>query len=398
MLSPVPLSHIQKPPDPIALSTKQRYYYMDAMRSILMCLVVFFHAGNIYMVDGKWIVNDPSQSIVFNIVNALMPTFRMTSFFMISGFFCYFSLLKYGPLEFLKLRLVRIFVPLLCTSLLINSIQFWFISRYVDGNDIALVSFILTKLKYVWINNTWASHLWFLINLTVYFIVCTLAFMVCGHLAAKHKFHSAFIGFILKNIKYRYCLIAILPTVSLLFFAIGSVWPPFLYGRLFYVADMYPLLRFLPFFLFGIWLFGDSTIQREFLKGHILEIPLFAICLWISQKTSMDGTTIEKVVFTYFSVLASWLSSSWCFIFFKRFFNHKSGFFKYLSDASYSIYLFHHLIVIATGYYLLRFDFSPVLKWLIVILVTGTLTSGIHHFVVLRFNVIRLMFNGKLNR
>ncbi len=363
-----------------------------------MCLVVFFHAGNIYMVDGTWIINDPSQSMLFNGVNALMPTFRMTSFFMISGFFCYFSLIKYGPLKFLKLRLVRIFVPLLCTSLLINSLQFWFVSRYVDGNDIALVPFLLTKLKYVWINNTWSSHLWFLINLTVYFIACTFAYVASCYLAAKYKIHSAFLGRILNFIKHRYCLIPILPIASLLFFAVGSIWPPFLYGRLFYVVDMYPVLRFLPFFLFGIWLFGDSIVQREFLKGHVLEIPLFAFCLWVSQSTSMDGTTMEKIAFTYFSVLASWISSSWCFIFFKTFFNHKSNFFKYLSDASYSIYLFHHIIVIVTGYYLIRYDFSPILKWLIVLMIAGTLTSSIHHFVILRFNIFRLMFNGKLNK
>lgn len=378
--------------------TKQRYYYMDSMRSILMCLIVFFHAGNIYMIDGDWVVSDSSQSIVFNIINPLLHTFRLPSFYAISGFFCLFSLLKYGPSKFLQIRLIRILVPLLCTSVSLNTIQFWFLYRYVNNNSISLLSFIIAKLKYIWLNNTWASHLWFLVNLTVYFILSASAYFITCHVKGKYKIHCGLCGIILAIIRHRYCFLFILPLVSISFFAIASLWPPFLYGSLFHVIDMYPLLRFMPFFLFGIWLYGDPIIQREFLRGHLLEIPLFAVCLWATYVTSMDGTLAEKCVNVYCSVLSSWISSSWCFILFHKYFNKKSHIFQYLSDASYSIYLFHHIIVIATGFFIIRYNIPVLLKWSLVILVTGTVSVSIHHFLILRINLLRLMFNGKLNK
>ena len=47
---------------------EDRYWYMDALRSILIVSVVVMHCANIYSVSVNWLVSDPNNSIAFNVL------------------------------------------------------------------------------------------------------------------------------------------------------------------------------------------------------------------------------------------------------------------------------------------------------------------------------------------
>lgn len=372
----------------------QRYYYLDAMRSVLMCLVVLFHAGKIYTVNSHWVINDPARSAAFNILDIILPSFRMPAFFIISGFFCHLSLTKYDLPRFLRIRLVRIIVPLLCTAGLLNTVQFWFKFSIIDGNGTSLLSFASTRLLGIWMSNGGLSHLWFLVNLIFYFSLSALGYAFLSGRANPFRKHPR----LLSLMRSQTLLIFGFPTMSVVILGIGTAIPPVVYGKYMGFIDMYSLVQFVPFYLFGIWIFRDEKMRRSFQKFRIWSVPLFVLCLLVSEKTSLTGHLSEKIIHVHFGVMASWISSSWCFSMFSRFLNHRSVVFQYLSDASYSIYLFHHLTVIALGYFLLGVHAHPILKWLIIVIMTGCITGAIHHFLILRINVLRFMFNGKLNK
>jgi glucan biosynthesis protein C len=69
--------------------------------------------------------------------------------------------------------------------------------------------------------------------------------------------------------------------------------------------------------------------------------------------------------------------------------------FTYLSDASYTIYLFHQVFVVLFGVLLLGVPISIYLKYPVIVLGSIAATLVIHHFLILRVGVLRLMFNGK---
>ena len=93
-----------------------RIHYMDSVRALAMLLGVFFHAGLAYAADfqGLWFVGDMrASSRVMDAFVWFSHLFRMTLFFLIAGFFAHFVIERRGVTGFLKNRATRIALPFL---------------------------------------------------------------------------------------------------------------------------------------------------------------------------------------------------------------------------------------------------------------------------------------------
>ena len=374
--------------------SKTRYYYMDSMRSVLMCLVVFYHIGNIYMYKSTWIVSDQnSKMYIFNIINEIMPLFRMPGFFIISGFFTMFSLRKYGSLTFLKLRLSRVVIPLVSTAATLNTAQSYFQYSYINGNKCTFFWYLQNKLLTTWTDGSWVSHLWFLNCLIIYFLFSALSYSIRDNVHfEKLKFFSS----IIEKLRTKNRFLLVFPLFMLSFFAIGKVFPFFIWGDIFNAISMYQILQFAPFFFFGFWLFADEKLQKEFCGIHNWTFPALVLAFIIFRNTtSATHGILENVLHIYAKYLISWIMVNYCFYLFYRFFNDKSDIFKFLSDSAYTIYLFHHIIVISIGYWLIQFDLVPIMKFLIVLCITLFITVTIHIKIVARNRIVQFVFNGK---
>jgi fucose 4-O-acetylase-like acetyltransferase len=97
------------------MSTKERLYFLDNLRTFLIFLVVLVHAGAVYESSGLmgpfWIVDDPSTSDLPGLVNLILDIFVMPTIFFISGFFTPSSLERKGAWQFLKSKFRRLMVP-----------------------------------------------------------------------------------------------------------------------------------------------------------------------------------------------------------------------------------------------------------------------------------------------
>ena len=102
-----------------------RIHYLDAMRGILMILGIVIHAAQIYSPEAVLKVVNPHTSVVMHYVVDSIHLFRMPAFFVVSGFFCYLTLEKYGVSRFLKLRLARIAIPLITTIFTLNLTMYY---------------------------------------------------------------------------------------------------------------------------------------------------------------------------------------------------------------------------------------------------------------------------------
>lgn len=91
---------------------------------------------------------------------------RMPAFFVASGYFCYLTLNKYKAKKFLQLRLKRLLVPLFVTAFTLNAVQMFLLKRY-GWHPFSLAD---TRQK-----GEYISHLWFLINIVVHFIIAAFA-------------------------------------------------------------------------------------------------------------------------------------------------------------------------------------------------------------------------------
>lgn len=97
------------------MSTKERLYFLDNLRTFLIFLVVLVHAGVVYESSGYmapyWLVDDPTTSDLPGLVNLILDIFVMPTIFFISGFFTPRSLQRKGGWRFLTSKFRRLMVP-----------------------------------------------------------------------------------------------------------------------------------------------------------------------------------------------------------------------------------------------------------------------------------------------
>lgn len=96
-------------------SAPARLHSLDALRAVMMLLGLVLHTALSYipgLPSGVWAYSDPQPSEWFGWLASLIHAFRMPAFFAVSGFFASFLVRRRGTGTFLRHRLNRIGVPL----------------------------------------------------------------------------------------------------------------------------------------------------------------------------------------------------------------------------------------------------------------------------------------------
>jgi glucan biosynthesis protein C len=377
-----------------------RYHYMDSMRSVLMVLGIVFHAAIIFSPKYPWYINDPCPTVYFYALTWFIHVFRMPTFFVISGFFAHFLLKRYRIIQFLNFRARRVFVPMLSAAVILITPQIYMLRRYRDGRWPSLSGFLFDDLPRVWLKEVGASHLWFLVTLIVYSVIAAVAFKFLGGtgLVRRLAFGSRISSPTIKTMLLLATLALYDPIVGVAM----QFLPKTLDGGILFCLDTRKTIDYAPFFAFGVLLYENAALERCFLKlnpGHFL---MFAGAALIYMRKFMFGQIMSHAVDSGFELydhsIVSWVLVVFCFNFFMRFCNREHPFARYMSDASYSIYLFHHIFIIAFGMAVIPMRLPSGVKFLMIVTATTAITMAIHHFLILRFNVLRLLFNGKANR
>ncbi|MFC3050804.1 acyltransferase family protein [Kordiimonas pumila] len=361
-----------------------RILYMDPARSILMLLGVVLHAANVYAVSTSWVVNDPDNHQAFDWITAVIHEFRMPTFFLISGFFCSLTLDRYGVAVFLQKRLPRIALPILAVW------GFIIVPRVYMTNSLGYTDVTLWPIDW---NSLWENiyHLWFLFYILLYFLVAPfLAPVIRLVHSIDRKLHSS-------NGLIKFCLFMGFSGLFLggfLALVMAAYLKPYLYEGLRFFGSLYHVLYYFLFFLAGMLLKESVRVRAAFLTyGWLLWLLVFAAILTLSEINphSFMGRAVTNV---YGGALA--LASVHLTLFiFSRFFDRPSKLWLYLSDASYSVYLLHHGIVILAAIGLMGTSLPVLIKFLIVC-VTGFLVPlALHEYLILRIPVLRLLFNGR---
>src|SRR5215468_6735434 len=99
-----------------APASQERLHALDAVRGFALLLGIVFHASVSFVATPNdtpiWIVMDNSRSIAMSLLFFVLHIFRMTTFFIVAGFFAHMSFHKKGMGGFIKDRLKRIGIPL----------------------------------------------------------------------------------------------------------------------------------------------------------------------------------------------------------------------------------------------------------------------------------------------
>lgn len=103
---------------------EKRLYFVDNLRILLITLVILLHLSITYGGAGSWYYKEGQPDAVSFVVltwnNATSQAFFMGFLFLISGYFTPGSYDRKGPWRFLKDRLLRLGIPMLCYDLVVE--------------------------------------------------------------------------------------------------------------------------------------------------------------------------------------------------------------------------------------------------------------------------------------
>jgi glucan biosynthesis protein C len=338
-----------------------RYHAMDRLRSFAMLLGVVIHAFLPYSTFPLvgWPVADPCQHVFFETGILIIHSFRMELFFFISGFFSIYLYQKSGLILFVKNRFRRILIPFLCA---------WPVTF------IALM--FIPKQSVVLLKETPIFHLWFLYYLLIFYGFLSL-FLFSNRLF-KIK-GQALTEIITRLVNSPFHLIPfVLCTLPCLFLMKKTI----IDTQLNFQIEQHLIGYYSIFFFFGCIFYQQPilfTVFKKYAKIYLL-IALFTFSLLFFNFQTL-GLYPEKMTPLLALTRISQAFCTWALVlffigFFQRNNEPSSRIVRYLSEASYWIFLLHLPVVIYFHTVLLDCSVPISLKPLIVFSLTLMVLLG----------------------
>jgi glucan biosynthesis protein C len=338
-----------------------------------MVMGIVLHTCAALSPEHYWLITYKATAAWADTLNTAIHYFRMPLFFIISGFFTALVILRKGLTTAALDRFVRVLVPFSATLLTLNIVQS-FVLNFLDGNN------VLPFLN--------VSHLWFLVNLFVYMFV---VFMT-------HKLLNAIANLSVLSTKFViYVFVFVNPLIYIAVLSINYVSDSF-YTSIPIFGSVFMLLKYLHLFLLGYLIALNSTLFECVLKSTRLFIVLsFCGAIYINFGSLENPSVVATIINEYLTTLTiictclSLIGVSY------RFLGKANSFMKNLANASYTIYLFHHFLIIIFVALLNYIDYTipPELVFLSIVVVTYIMTLSLHQKLIVRTPWLLFLFNGK---
>ena len=341
----------------------ERLASLDNARATLLLLGVLFHASVFVYLYQK--PESLGEFLLVVYLHQFLHVFRMPAFFVIAGFFASYLLQTRGPNKFLRNRLQRIALPLLLFWIPLVFANSWTSQgAWLTGRG----TFDVLPIDF--------GHLWFLYFLILFCLVLWAFSSPLQKLLIKRVSPHLFLLF----------LAAALPLIPGVFDQEGTLATSTRIS-----PDPGLLLLYFLIFLSGALAYNQQELWLTFLRKRALW--LFAVLLlsftifFVIQDWGLVGTRwiyAASVISGTYGVLGLFL----------RFATKQNKAFKFISDASYWLYLVHLPLVFFFLFSLGINGFGAIAT----ILLTSVLTIAmglVTYKVFVRHTFISTLLNGK---
>jgi glucan biosynthesis protein C len=356
-------------------STTNRLRFVDTTRALLLVLGVVFHSVLPFEEGKQWVVSNPESLSGVRELTEWIHSFRMHGFFLISGLVSWQVLKKYGGASFLQMRLQRLIVPFVTVLLTINMIERSLILRHhaVWGWGYSSVEMLRV------------GSLWFLAYLAIFTLILPVVRIVVASLGVTRHIERW------SPTQIELALPIIVALGSSLIVILTRTSPDWWYSVQLGFIEPVGVLMYGGYFMVGVML--SRTGQSVVLTTKPTSIWwLAAIVGWI---------VIQLVANT--PIRGAWLLSSilrnvYAIVVLRLIFwgvgTLRNRWDRELVDASYTVYLLHHIVVIIIASSLASISLPPLLKLLAILAAALLVPFGFHRFVVLKSPWLAFALNG----
>lgn len=335
----------------------QRNYGIDWLRAIIVLSIIPFHTLVIFNQDKNWImfVKDTVNVPIFNGIDFILGSFNMVILFLLAGMAILYSLKQRSSKIFLKQRLIKLLIPFLTGSILLNPIMtyFWTLNQGKTESFIEHVRGFFTKNpgSLDGLNGGYTpGHLWFILYLFLFSIIGLPLYLYLTS-EKSESIRNTLAEFFHKPMTI---LLLILPYGLLYAIPILEDKNPFAYlfvvciGCLFATDNRYL-----------------KALSRD--KWIYLSLSVLIFIMYFIRKPflgdGISGYYVTGAIYIFARILPAFaligIGNSYL--------NKKSKLLSYLSRAGYPIYVIHLLIVTAVGYLIIQLPIPPIGKVLLII-------------------------------
>jgi glucan biosynthesis protein C len=379
-----------------------RFHALDAVRGGALLLGIVFHACWSFLPSRPgvilWVVHDSHTSVILAVVAYVAHIFRMTTFFLLAGFFGRMGFQKKGPRGFVLDRLKRIALPLVVGWPFMAAALGTEIYLALGGKlpssppsfHFKLPAFPLTDLWFLYV-------LLLLYTETIILQGLVATFDRVGRWAELTD--SAMRGLVQRP--FGMILLAIPTAVSLWFLPHWQSWLGIPTPTDTLVPEPATMIAFSSAFIFGWLLHRQPELLAVWRQRWPLSlaaaVSLTTVGLWFVGTTPTFATAPHNAISAFYALdyaLAVWAWTIAVVGISQRFLSGFSATRRYIADAAYWIYLIHLPLVIALQMAVSRLDFPALFKMGVIIAVSLSLLFGSYQLLV-RHSFVGAWLNGR---
>ena len=346
-----------------------RFHELDALRAFAMLLGVMLHAS-LFLVTKDWpvVAKEISPDLPYDDIVLAIHGFRMPVFFLLSGLFTALLWQRRGTHALIMHRLKRVGLPLLIGVFTIVPLQsLWWIFTHEREVDFAGV--VWTVL----LGWSWSlHHLWFL------WVLLLLVGVFMGLISVYDK---------LLDRRFWWGLIPLVLVPQLLM--TEQTWGPDTSAQL--LVNPVVLAYYACFFIFGAFMYQVGvSVMRRWAVALVPVIPVFFVGLHFEF---VDKGSVAHLVSSVLQILYAWAACFGLMGLFKIIASKDRFWVRYVSDASYWIYLWHLVLIYGAQWIAAEFTFNVHLEVALVIAVVTAALLVVYQYGV-RYTWIGVLLNG----
>ncbi|MBN1806697.1 MAG: acyltransferase family protein [Sedimentisphaerales bacterium] len=366
---------------------KTRLYFIDNLRILLITLVIMQHLSITYGGEGSWYYKegrgDEISAIVLTVHNAVNQSFFMGFLFLISGYFTPVSYDRKGPRRFLKDRLLRLGIPILCYDFIIGPLivrpMIWFGVQNSSG------SYFDYLLRYYSSFHVGTGPLWFSEALLIFAGFYILRRRLAKAAAPDSPEDS--------KIPDKVTIAAFALALGVITFVV-RIWLPigWAFGPLNLQFPFFP--QYIGMFIVGIIAYHRNWLIRipDAMGRFWLCIAVFFIIVLFPVLFVLGGAPANVPLFMgglhwQCFAYAAWeqftcvaIIISLLFLF-RKWFNRQSKLSKAMSASSYTTYIIHTPLVILVAIAIRNIELYPLLKFALTVLISVPLCFSLGNFI-----------------
>src|SRR5215831_6070603 len=378
---------------------------IDWLRVGAVYLLFVFHVGKVFDPAPFYHIRNADLSFVMLVVCGFIGLWHMPLFFLLAGWSAVTSLQARGTRSFLVERVRKLAIPLLVGSALLgppikylelrsgldlNHAGLWVAAPLEAGFRTVIPSGLplappfdesfLTFLPSFFTHLdrfTWA-HLWFL----AYLFTLTLLYLPAFGWLLRRRDR-------LTGLRPAAVYLPILP-LAVIQMTMRSRWP-----GIYNLYNDWANIAYFSVFLVGGFLLAchpalERLVQSEWKRSLALGLGAAAILL-----LTVLGVTTSPVVPLVGSAVAGW-----CFVvallgLARRLCTASSATLHYLSESAFPVYVLHQAAIVLPGYFLIHLPLGIGAKFVLLVLVSASLTLAVYQWLVRPFALPRFLLGMK---